>query len=123
LDIEKDWAHFLSSGEQQRLAFARLLLQRPRYAFLDEATSALDPLNEMLLCSQLAKTSIVYASISHRASLDQFHDQVLKLHSDGEWGISRVENPTTRLTAAEMSSIQAQLSAEIVLDAAFSPAT
>src|SRR5262249_6462903 len=93
LDIEKDWAHFLSSGEQQRLSFARLLLQRPRYAFLDEATSALDPPNEMLLYSRLAKTSIVYASISHRASLDQFHDQVLKLHSDGEWGISRVENP------------------------------
>ena len=123
LDIEKDWAHFLSSGEQQRLSFARLLLQRPRYAFLDEATSALDPPNEMLLYSRLAKTSIVYASISHRASLDQFHDQVLNLHSDGEWGISRVEQPTTRLTAAEMSSIHAQLSAEIVPDAAFSPAT
>ena len=42
LDIKQDWPRILSLGEQQRLAFARLLLNSPRYAVLDEATSALD---------------------------------------------------------------------------------
>src|SRR4029079_4039850 len=44
LDAEADWAHVLSIGEQQRLAFARVLIAKPRYAMLDEATSALDTL-------------------------------------------------------------------------------
>jgi len=42
LDIKQDWPRILSLGEQQRLAFARLLLNSPRFAVLDEATSALD---------------------------------------------------------------------------------
>lgn len=37
-----DWASSLSLGEQQRLAWARLLLAKPKLALLDEATSALD---------------------------------------------------------------------------------
>src|SRR5439155_4426784 len=45
-DVELDWADVLSLGEQQRLAFARLLLTQPQYAMLDEATSALDVQNE-----------------------------------------------------------------------------
>jgi vitamin B12/bleomycin/antimicrobial peptide transport system ATP-binding/permease protein len=49
LDAEFNWPDVLSGGEQQRLAFARLFLNRPRFAFLDEATSALDPVNEAML--------------------------------------------------------------------------
>ncbi|MGL6339670.1 MAG: ABC transporter ATP-binding protein/permease, partial [Waterburya sp.] len=41
-DIEKDWEEVLSLGEQQRLAFARIIISKPRYVMLDEATSALD---------------------------------------------------------------------------------
>ena len=48
LDAELDWAKVLSVGEQQRVAFARVLLSAPRYAILDEATSALDIANENL---------------------------------------------------------------------------
>lgn len=49
LDYECDWSGVLSLGEQQRLAFARLLLARPPLALLDEATSALDGANERRL--------------------------------------------------------------------------
>jgi hypothetical protein len=49
LDVVVDWSQVLSLGEQQRLAFARLLLARPRLALLDEATSALDTDNEARL--------------------------------------------------------------------------
>jgi ABC-type uncharacterized transport system fused permease/ATPase subunit len=49
LDYVADWSGILSLGEQQRLAFARLLLAAPRLALLDEATSALDTKNEALL--------------------------------------------------------------------------
>jgi putative ATP-binding cassette transporter len=41
-DVELDWASVLSLGEQQRVTFARILLNKPQYAILDEATSALD---------------------------------------------------------------------------------
>ncbi len=49
LDHVADWSQLLSLGEQQRLAFARVLLAAPRLALLDEATSALDGRNETLL--------------------------------------------------------------------------
>ncbi len=39
LDDDSNWAQRLSGGEQQQLAFARVLLLRPEIVFLDEATS------------------------------------------------------------------------------------
>ncbi|MGH7907537.1 MAG: ABC transporter ATP-binding protein/permease, partial [Candidatus Binataceae bacterium] len=79
LDADMNWADVLSIGEQQRLAFARLLLNLPRYAFLDEATSALDIPNEELLYTRLRQTGISFISIGHRPSLRKFHDQVAQL--------------------------------------------
>jgi vitamin B12/bleomycin/antimicrobial peptide transport system ATP-binding/permease protein len=81
LDAEMHWVDVLSAGEQQRLAFARLLLNRPRYAFLDEATSALDPANEELLYTKLARMPTTVISLGHRPSLRKFHTQVLRLGS------------------------------------------
>jgi putative ATP-binding cassette transporter len=75
----------LSVGEQQRLAFARLLLSQPRYAMLDEATSALDIDNEESLYQLLAETSTTLVSISHRPSLLKYHRQVLELTGNGHW--------------------------------------
>jgi putative ATP-binding cassette transporter len=69
------WARRLSPGEQQRLAFARALLQKPDFLFLDEATSAVDiPTEQGLyktLISWLPNTAII--SIAHRESLNEFH--------------------------------------------------
>ena len=79
LDAELNWADVLSGGEQQRLAFARLLLNRPRFAILDEATSALDVASEERLYSRLARLPIAFISIGHRPSLRKFHNRVIEL--------------------------------------------
>ncbi len=84
-DAELDWGHLLSLGEQQRLAFARLLLTRPGYAVLDEATSALDAANEALLYRELQNGRTTYISVGHRPSLPAYHDQVLELQGGGTW--------------------------------------
>jgi putative ATP-binding cassette transporter len=84
-DVERDWGKLLSVGEQQRLAFARALLARPRYLLLDEATSALDTDNERRLYEQLAPLSITPVSVSHHPALLAYHEQVLTLTGGGGW--------------------------------------
>ena len=84
-DTELDWADVLSLGEQQRLAFARLLMAKPRYAILDEATSALDVRNEALLYQYLREGSMVYVSVGHRPTLVQYHQKVLELLGEQRW--------------------------------------
>jgi len=75
----------LSVGERQRLAFARVLLHRPRYVLLDEATSALDRENEAALYEQLIASSITLVSVTHHLSLVKYHSQVLELKPDACW--------------------------------------
>jgi vitamin B12/bleomycin/antimicrobial peptide transport system ATP-binding/permease protein len=84
LDAELNWADVLSGGEQQRLAFARLLLNSPRFAILDEATSALDAASEEHLYSRLARLPTAFISIGHRPSLRQFHNRVIQLSAGFE---------------------------------------
>ena len=87
LDAERHWADFLSPGEQQRLAFARLLIHRPAIAFLDEATSALDVANEERLYAMLADTTMTAVSVGHRPSLRKYHNRILELAGDSTWRI------------------------------------
>lgn len=91
-DVELDWATVLSLGEQQRLAFARLLLTNPRYAVLDEATSALDLGNEQRLYDQLKSKDTTFISVGHRPSLLKYHNYVLELVGDATWKVSPLEN-------------------------------
>ncbi|OWY64310.1 ABC transporter ATP-binding protein [cyanobacterium TDX16] len=84
-DITLDWTSVLSLGEQQRLAFARLLLTQPRYAILDEATSALDLKNEERLYCHLQAISTLFISVGHRNSLIKYHQQVLELKGNSHW--------------------------------------
>jgi vitamin B12/bleomycin/antimicrobial peptide transport system ATP-binding/permease protein len=88
LDAELHWADVLSGGEQQRLVFARLLLNQPHFAFLDEATSALDMAAEESLYSQLADSPIAFISIGHRQSLRKFHGKVIELSSASEAAVA-----------------------------------
>ncbi|MBW4503076.1 MAG: ABC transporter ATP-binding protein/permease [Scytonema hyalinum WJT4-NPBG1] len=91
-DAELDWSSVLSIGEQQRLAFARLLLNRPRYALLDEATSALDLQNEKHLYQQLQESETTFISVGHRESLLNYHKLVLEILSDSSWRLIPVQN-------------------------------
>lgn len=82
LDLEADWSHVLSVGEQQRLAFVRAHIQQPQWLFLDEATSALDEDTEAnmysLLQERLQQTTVV--SVGHRSTLKKYHELVLRLN-------------------------------------------
>jgi vitamin B12/bleomycin/antimicrobial peptide transport system ATP-binding/permease protein len=77
-EAQPDWGDVLSLGEQQRLTFARLLLNQPKYAILDEATSALDLANEAQLYDLLKVSGITFLSVGHRATLANYHQQVLE---------------------------------------------
>ena len=85
LDIKQDWPRLLSLGEQQRLAFARLLLNAPHMVVLDEATSALDVATERHLYNLLCQREMAFISVGHRPTLKAFHDTVLELDGLGGW--------------------------------------
>jgi len=102
LNKVRDWSATLSLGEQQRLAFGRLLWSRPSVAILDEATSALDLTNERrmyeLLRSELPGLS--YVSVGHRPSLLEYHDTKLRLARDG-FSVGRIDDDPASLKAGE----------------------
>jgi len=93
LDEGGHWALQLSPGEQQRIAFARVLVQKPDWLFLDEATSAVDEATEAalygLVRERLAKTTVF--SIGHRATLRPFHARLLMVQVGGMGPASVVE--------------------------------
>jgi putative ATP-binding cassette transporter len=92
LDEVQDWAKVLSPGEQQRIAFARVLLTEPRVVFLDESTSALDEGQEFALYRSL-RTQLpdcIVVSVGHRSTLEQHHDRRLELLGDGAWRLAPV---------------------------------
>jgi putative ATP-binding cassette transporter len=93
LDEVLDWAKVLSPGEQQRVAFARILLTKPKAVFLDEATSALDEGLEMTLYQLLRRElpDTIVVSVSHRAAVNRFHEKQLALLGEGEWRLGPVE--------------------------------
>jgi putative ATP-binding cassette transporter len=87
-DAELDFAKVLSIGEQQRLAVARVLLGRPKFAVLDEATSALDTENEAKLYAELRRTRATLISVTHHPALLKYHTHVLELGGDGTWTLA-----------------------------------
>ena len=102
LDEPAHWALRLSPGEQQRIAIARALVQKPEWLFLDEATSAVDEAAETrlyrLLRERLPETTLF--SIGHRATLHAFHTRRLVVQLAGSGPASVVELPA----AADLES-------------------
>lgn len=92
LEQEQDWTRILSLGEQQRLAFGRLLLHKPKVAFLDEATASMDEGLEdamyRLLKSELPNTTLI--SVGHRSTLKRYHRQQLQIFADGSWALNEI---------------------------------
>lgn len=89
LDENRRWDQSLSLGQQQRVAFARLILHKPRWVFMDEATSALDDENQESMLSlfdnELAGASVL--SIGHRPGLEEFHNRTLHIRKTEEGAI------------------------------------
>jgi vitamin B12/bleomycin/antimicrobial peptide transport system ATP-binding/permease protein len=92
LDEAADWAKVLSPGEQQRIAFARVLLAEPKVVFLDESTSALDEGQEYALYKALrtALPDCIVVSVSHRPTVEQHHDRRLELLGGGQWRLAPI---------------------------------
>ncbi len=95
-DAELAWADVLSLGEQQRLAFARLFLNRPGFAVLDEATSALDRENEATLYRKLTELGIQFISVGHRSSILEYHNHVLELQGQSHWQLMTIDAYRTK---------------------------
>jgi putative ATP-binding cassette transporter len=85
LDAVLDWPNVLGTGEQQRLAFARLLVIKPRIVFLDESTTAMDQTIAEILYSVLPTFVDKYVSTGEITELRKFHEHVLSLEGDGSW--------------------------------------
>jgi putative ATP-binding cassette transporter len=97
LDEAGHWALQLSPGEQQRIAFARALVQKPDWLFLDEATAAVDEVTEArlyrLVRDRLPGTTLF--SVGHRATLRPFHARRLVVERTGNGPASIVEEAAT----------------------------
>jgi putative ATP-binding cassette transporter len=98
LDEDAEWGNVLSGGEKQRLAFARVLLQRPSLVVMDEATAALDPLSQgelmQLMLERLPGATIV--SVAHRVELEAYHTRKLVLEYQPEGARLVNEDPLQR---------------------------
>lgn len=90
LDVVLDWPGILSTGEQQRLAFARLILAQPKFTILDEATTAIDQQSEEKLYEIVREISPIFISVGYRSTLSKFHNSVLSLEMGGKWKIEKI---------------------------------
>jgi len=90
LGVSDDWGRILSIGEQQRLAFARVLVNQPKIVFLDESTSAMDEGLEHALYGLLRERmqDSMLVSVGHRATLAGFHSHHLLLDGNGGWKVA-----------------------------------
>lgn len=91
LDEIHPWSDTISLGEQQRIAFLRMLNARPKLAILDEATSSLDSQNESRLYDLVTASGITVVSVAHRAELLKHHNKVLELRGGDDWTFA--QNP------------------------------
>ncbi|KAF9486215.1 hypothetical protein BDN70DRAFT_846696 [Pholiota conissans] len=103
LHVRKEWRDVLSGGEKQRMAIARVLWWRPKFAVLDECTSAVSSDVEGRMYEAAKALDITLITISLRPFLTKYHNQLLTLHgpsgtSPGKWTLSRIGTPEERMS-------------------------
>lgn len=107
LDRHERWDRSLSLGQQQRVAFVRVLLHRPKWVFMDEATSALDEENQAsmlaLFENELKGASVL--SIGHRPGLEEFHTRTLHIRKTRE-GAILLARPRSRQQGRRHAKLQ-----------------
>jgi putative ATP-binding cassette transporter len=91
LDEEQDWASILSLGEEQLLAFTRLLLAAPNFAFLDRVCTALTPEQVDQIHETLTANAISYISLEAQETPPEHYDFVLELNEQGAWHLNKLE--------------------------------
>lgn len=85
LEEVRDWEEVLSGGEKQRIAMARLLFHKPKFAILDECTSTVSNDMETKFYTECRRLGISLFTISHRQSLFKYHDYYLKFDGEGSY--------------------------------------
>jgi putative ATP-binding cassette transporter len=90
LDVEQDWESVLSLGEEQMLAFTRLLLAKPQFAFLDRVYTALTPEQAEQILLLLGMNSITYISLEGTQNLPELYDMVLDIGPNGSWKVKNI---------------------------------
>ena len=112
LDTVKDWTNVLSLGEQQRLGFARVMVNQPRLVILDEATSSLDVVNENRMYGLLKEMGmkhvmkngdvtapgLTFVSVGHRPSLIAYHDKRLSLNGGDRHTFDSIEKSSSSIS-------------------------
>lgn len=106
LDKNDDWGKILSLGEQQCVAFVRVILQHPDWLFLDEATSSMDEQTEHRLYALLKKImpALTLVSVGHRETLRLYHTLHLSLEGNGAWHVAPLAQPKFKSVYRRMTT-------------------
>jgi ABC-type uncharacterized transport system fused permease/ATPase subunit len=114
-----DWSNTLSLGEQQRLAFGRVLVNQPKLVIVDEATSALDMVAESKMYSllrgmgqknllkngEMTAPGLTFVSVGHRPSLLAYHDKRLRLNGEDRHTLEVIEKSSLDAKAINISNL------------------
>jgi ABC-type uncharacterized transport system fused permease/ATPase subunit len=114
-----DWSNTLSLGEQQRLAFGRVLVNAPKLVILDEATSALDMVSEAKMYillrdmgqkklfedGQMSAPGLTYVSVGHRPSLLAYHDKRLRLNGEDQYTLEIIEKSALDIKECNVANL------------------
>ncbi|KAJ2896310.1 hypothetical protein MKZ38_005683 [Zalerion maritima] len=91
LDAEAEWRDTLSGGLQQRVAMARLMYHRPRYAILDECTSSVTLETEKAMYDGAKALGVTLMTVSHRRSLWKYHTHILQFDGQGKYVFTKLD--------------------------------
>ena len=102
----KDWEEVLSGGEKQRIAMARLLFHKPKFAIMDECTSTVSQAMESKFYAECRQLGISLFTISHRQSLFRFHDYFLKFDGEGGYEFINLQNVDSKMIKQQYSDTE-----------------